>query len=429
MNALPGHTDPQDPSRAVPATLRAFFRNQECWLERLSTGDPDSPEPHTRIRHDESVTTVRTGRSGVMTLNETDPETLRDMPAIERSLAWLRYYGQRDLLVWSMTDRPELTLALLARGFDASFRPWWMARSLREPNPPGAIRGVLIRAGTPEDIRELGETSAIPYLVPEQLVTTRMLALHPERRVVWWLVARDRKGIVGQAIVNLTDEIAGLFNVAVHPRARRRGIGRALTIAAMRIAQEAGATEMGLNATPEGLSLYEGLGFRHIGEGMTWLMPSRRSRLVPDPRDVAIAEALGRGRIDELAGEDMPARLPNGETPMLFAARFGQQETVRWLLDAGAEPDVIALWDTGLEDEAIRAMASPALRDRSTGPARATPLHIAIERDDVELAKALIDAGASLSTRDAQFRATPLEWAEHLGREEIARMLRQGSGS
>lgn len=428
MNASTGHTDPQDTSSAVEPSLRAFFRNQERWLERLATGDPDPPQPHTRIRHDESVTTVRTGRSGVMTLNETDPVTTRDVPAIERSLAWLRYFGQRDVLAWSMTDRPALTLALLARGFDTSFRPSWMTRSLDHPIPPGVTRGVLIRTGTPDDLRELGETSAIPYLVPEQLVTTRMLALHPDRRVVWWLVARDRKGVVGQAIVHLTDEIAGLFNVAVHPRARRRGIGRALTIAAMRVAREAGARGMGLNATPEGLALYERLGFRHIGEGMTWLMPSRRSRLVPDPRHVAIAEALGSGGIDDLTSVELPERLPNGDLPMQFAARFGQSATIRWLLAVGAEPDVIALWDAGLEDEAIRAMAFRERRERPAGPARATPLHIAIERDDIALANALIEAEASLSSRDAQYRATPLEWAEYLGRDEIARLIRRATG-
>jgi hypothetical protein len=47
----------------------------------------------------------------------------------------------------------------------------------------------------------------------------------------------------------------------------------------------------------------------------------------------------------------------------------------------------------------------------------------------LHLVEFLVQAGVSLSTRDAQFRATPLEWAEHLGRAEIARMLRRGSGS
>ena len=287
----------------------------------------------------------------------------------------------------------------------------------------GPGRGV--RVATLDDIRELAETKAIPYLVPEQVETTRALSFHPERQVVWWLVARDRSGVAGQAIVHLTEDIAGLFNVAVHPRARRRGIGRALTITAMRIAREAGATEMGLNSTPDGLAMYEGLGFRHLGEGMTWFLPARRSRLVPDPRDVMIAEALGEGRIRALEGATLPPRLPNGDLPMTFAARFGQAETVQWLLREGAVPDVLALWDSGMAEEAVRAMAYPGILDQASGPERATPLHHAVRRDDAILVEILIEAGASLSTRDAQFQATPLEWAEHLGREEIIRIFRR----
>lgn len=424
MHADPHDRDTQDPSGVVSPTLRAFFRHQVRWLERLATGDPSPPDSHPRVRHDASVTTIRTGRSGVMSLTVEHPASLDDVPAVERSLAWLRAHGQGDILIWSMIDRPPLTLALLALAFETSFHPVWMARSVREPLPAAAARGTSIRVATADDLDDLAAATAIPYLVPEQVATTRALALHPDRHV-WWLVARDRSGVVGQAIVHLTDEIAGLFNVAVHPRARRRGIGRALTIAAMRVAREAGAVEMGLNATPEGLALYEGLGFRYIGEGGTWLLPARRSRLVPDPNDVAVAEALGRGDIPALEGTMLPPRLPNGELPIQFAARFGQAATIRWLLDGGAVPDVLALWDSGMTDEAIRAMADPVIRERPSGAERATPLHHAVRRNDAALVERLLQAGASLSARDAQSRSTPLEWAEHLGHDEIARLLRR----
>ena len=425
MHARPDDRDAQDLSGAVSPSLRAFFRNQERWLERLATGEPDPSLPHPRILRDETVTTIRTGRSGVMSLTIEDAASRDDLPAIERSLAWLRRHGQRDVLIWSMLHRPELELALLARGFEPSFRPTWMTRSLDEPIPDADARGVTVRIGTPEDLSELTATISIPYLVPEQVAATRALALHPDRHVVTWLIARDRSGVVGQAIVHLTDETAGLFNVAVHPRARRRGIGRALTEAAIQVARESGAREMGLNATLEGLALYEGLGFRHIGDGGTWLLPSRRSRMVPTPYEVEIAEALGRGDLAMLEAALLPPRLPNGDLPMQFAARFGQTDAVRWLLDSGAVPDILALWDSGMADEAIRAMSDPATRDRLIGPERATPLHLAVRRDDAVLVERLVEAGANVTARDAQFRSTPLEWAEHLGREEIARILRR----
>ena len=44
--------------------------------------------------------------------------------------------------------------------------------------------------------------------------------------------------------------------------------------------------------------------------------------------------------------------------------RFGQVETVRWLLQGGAVPDVLALWESGMTEEAARAMAYPEIRER-----------------------------------------------------------------
>jgi len=409
----------------IPPVIVAFFRNQQRWLERLSAGAASPTLPHPRIRHDQSVTTVCTGRSAVMSLDVTDGAALEDLAAIERSWQWVRSRGRHDLLVWSMTDRPAMTLALFARGFEPSFRPAWMSRQLTGDIPNASLMHVAIRPATASDIAELAETVAIPYLVPEQVQSTRMLALAPAQRAVWWLIARDHAGVVGQAIVNLTDSVAGLFNVAVHPRARRQGVGRALTTRAMEIAREHGASVMGLNSTPDGLGLYTGLGFQHMGDGLTWFLPARRSRLVPDPAVIGIAEAIGRGQRDGLSGVSLPAHLPNGDLPIQFAARFGQRDMVRWLLELGAEPDVLALWDVGMHDEAARAMRSSVLLERPAGPYRATPLHHAIERDDARLADLLLYAGADLSVRDSHFRATPLEWAEYLGRDAIARMIRE----
>jgi ribosomal protein S18 acetylase RimI-like enzyme len=427
MTDHPSDPDTQDISGAM-ATLRGFFRNQERWLERLSSGESIPPVPHTRVRHDESVTSVRTGHSGVMCLNLNDPFSTSDLDAFERSWRWLRNYGQKEVLAWSLVDRPPMALALLARGFETSFRPIWMARSLAGTLPDAPLRHVEVRIATPHDIEQLRLTRAIPYLVPEQVEATRRLALVSDPRVVWWLVARDRSGILGQAIVNMTDEIAGLYNVAVHPSARRRGIGRALTTAAMQVARDQGATTMALNATPEGLMLYQNLGFMHLGNGATWFLPSRRAATMPDAQSVAIAEAIGAGRIDDLDPTMIPARLPNGDLPMQFAAQFGQQEMVHWLLERNAEVDVLALWDVGLHEEAAKAMSSSEARERPSGPYRATPLHHAVERDDIPLAELLIAAGADLTARDSQFRNTPLGWAEYLDRPILARMIRKAGG-
>ncbi|WP_416377503.1 GNAT family N-acetyltransferase [Arthrobacter sp. JZ12] len=64
--------------------------------------------------------------------------------------------------------------------------------------------------------------------------------------------------------------LGGIFNMEVAAVHRRRGIGTALLAAATQCAADAGATELALNATPEGYELYSRRGFELIGRGSTW---------------------------------------------------------------------------------------------------------------------------------------------------------------
>ena len=54
----------------------------------------------------------------------------------------------------------------------------------------------------------------------------------------------------------------------------------------------------------------------------------------------------------------------------------------------------------------------------------ATALHHAVDSGSLETVKVLVDAGAKLETRDNVYNGTPLDWAEHEGRNEIAEYLR-----
>lgn len=70
-----------------------------------------------------------------------------------------------------------------------------------------------------------------------------------------------------------TDDLAGIFDMAVWPSFRRRGLGTALLRAIC--AAATGARHAALNATPEGKLLYSRCGFTHIGEGTTWWLHLR----------------------------------------------------------------------------------------------------------------------------------------------------------
>ena len=64
--------------------------------------------------------------------------------------------------------------------------------------------------------------------------------------------------------------VAGIYDMGVLSSARRRGLGRALTLAAVARAREAGCASVTLNATGEGEALYRSVGFESLGLGMTW---------------------------------------------------------------------------------------------------------------------------------------------------------------
>jgi GNAT superfamily N-acetyltransferase len=57
----------------------------------------------------------------------------------------------------------------------------------------------------------------------------------------------------------------GIYNVATVPTARRRGLGTALTVHALREARQRGCTTAGLQATEMAEGLYASIGFRDLG--------------------------------------------------------------------------------------------------------------------------------------------------------------------
>ena len=57
----------------------------------------------------------------------------------------------------------------------------------------------------------------------------------------------------------------------------------------------------------------------------------------------------------------------------------------------------------------------------------ATPLQLAIERDDEDLVRVVLAAGPDLTIRDRRFDSDALGWADHLGRPHLAELIRHAS--
>jgi ankyrin repeat protein len=123
--------------------------------------------------------------------------------------------------------------------------------------------------------------------------------------------------------------------------------------------------------------------------------------LVVAANDLVAAAGLGR-REDAarlLPGADAASR----HAALALAAQHGHAEVVALLLEAGEDPD-------RYNPEGLHA--------------HATPLHHAALAGHLDAVRLLVEHGARLDLPDTIYGATPLGWANHAGRNEVATYLR-----
>ncbi|HEV7504723.1 MAG TPA: ankyrin repeat domain-containing protein [Thermoanaerobaculia bacterium] len=95
------------------------------------------------------------------------------------------------------------------------------------------------------------------------------------------------------------------------------------------------------------------------------------------------------------------------QTALAAAALYGQAQTLTLLIDLGVE---------------VSAYSPPGFHPHGTA------LHHAVDSGQFDAVKVLVEAGANLSLRDRIYDGTPLDWAIHLQRMEIAAYLRGRAG-
>jgi peptide-methionine (S)-S-oxide reductase len=169
---------------------------------------------------------------------------------------------------------------------------------------------------------------------------------------------------------------------------------------------------------------------------------------------VAREQGVQRELIDVLAGTG--ADLDGALVPALAHRELAAAEQ---LLERGAVLTLLAAVCTGRADAAARLLPTASVADRQAALAGAalygkadsltlliplgvdlsaynppgfhphgTVLHHAVDSGSLAAVKVLVEAGADLAAKDRIYQGTPLDWAEHLQRPEIAAYLREKRG-
>lgn len=170
---------------------------------------------------------------------------------------------------WVMpNDRPgDLRAWLAAHGFAADGERPAMAMDLgRLGTPPPMPADVAIEELADADgLREHTRLMAVGFGMPPELETAfrevlQALPYGPGTPMRYFL-ARERGQPVGTSLLILAGGAAGIFSVITAPEARGRGVGAAVTHAALRVAREAGRRIAILESSRMGYNVYRRLGF------------------------------------------------------------------------------------------------------------------------------------------------------------------------
>jgi uncharacterized protein len=158
------------------------------------------------------------------------------------------------------------------------------------------------------------------------------------------------------------------------------------------------------------------------------------------PLDVFDAAALGRtGRLRELIATDaslVSAFSSDGFTPLHLAAFFGQAETARVLIQAGADLSAVSRNQMKVQplhsaaaarrDEVARLLIEAGADVNAVQEGGYTPIHAAAQNGDVELIDLLLDRGARIDAATGDGR-TPADLANEAKHPMLAKRLRVGA--
>ena len=156
--------------------------------------------------------------------------------------------------------------------------------------------------------------------------------------------------------------------------------------------------------------------------------------------DLDVFEAAATGqteRLLDLIAKDpslMNAYSPDGFTPLGFAVFFRHQETVKALVDAGANVNLpsresmkvtpLASAAAATQTDSARLLIAHGANVNARAAGGHIPLHEAAANGSVELVTLLIENGADINAQTDDGR-TPLDFAKEYNRREVIALLKE----
>jgi GNAT superfamily N-acetyltransferase len=128
------------------------------------------------------------------------------------------------------------------------------------PAPPGDVQVVPVAASGRDEFLGVGEASGLSRGVAETLFSRAFLADADVQAFVGRLDGRP----VGYSLAIRSAGATGVYNVGTLPAARLRGVGTALTWAAVAEGRAQGLDCAVLQSTQMAVSMYEAMGFRTV---------------------------------------------------------------------------------------------------------------------------------------------------------------------
>jgi len=165
--------------------------------------------------------------------------------------------------VLDFRDKAALGLAdaCAAAGLVEHWRPALMVLDPIPPTVAQAPSDLEVSWVTPDSVDDYSAVLSTGFGMPRELAD---LVAGPSLfggTALMGLIGMARGEPTGSAAVFVSEGVAGIYNIATSPRGRGSGVGTAMTWAAIRAGQEAGATCAILQSSQQGEPVYERMGF------------------------------------------------------------------------------------------------------------------------------------------------------------------------